>query len=207
MILEHLPVHRFLVKVILWLPFCFALWYLLADYWLYPIWLALDWGCIKFLPNAIDEVLRNGHIMEVITRIKPSQALSQGTGGIISFDVNPLVYSYSLPLYAGLTLAAPAHSRPRKAAYLLLGLLALMPFVLWGAIFETLKTLAFTLSADTASFLNFSGARKELVAWGYQFGFLILPGVMPLAIWIALHRDFLRELAPGMLPEEKTEDA
>jgi hypothetical protein len=206
--LERLPVHRFLLKVVLWLPLCFLVWYLSARFWLHPVWQALDWGFTRFLPNAIDEISRNGHVMEVITRIKPSQMAVRGQGAVLSFDVNPLVYAYCLPLYAGLTLAAPAHTRLRKSAYLVLGLIALLPVVAWGSGFEILKTLAFTLETDTASYVNFSGGRRELIAWGYQFGFLILPGVMPLALWIALHRDFLRELAPGLLTQVSgTEDS
>lgn len=206
---DTLPVHRFLLKVILWLPVCFLVWYLLAAYWLTPIVMVMKWGFTEFLPNAISDIRQNGYVIEVMTRFKPSHMDARVPGTVLSADINPLIYAYSLPLYAGLTLAAPTRSKGRKAVYLSVGLIALMPFILWGASFDLLKTLAFTMSADTVSYLDFSGGRRELIGWGYQFGYLILPGVMPLAIWIALHRNFLQELAPGLLPykdEEKTAD-
>lgn len=198
-------VHRFLLRVVLWLPPSFLLWYLLAEFWLYPIGWGLDWIFPRFLPSVIQQVEHQGHLMEVVTRITPSQPVPGAQAGVLSFEINPLIYSYSLPLYAGLTLAAPAHSARRKAAYLLAGLIALLPFIFWGASFETLKILAFTMGSDTASYVDFSGIRRQLIGWGYQFGYLILPGVMPLAVWIALHRDFLGDLAPGLSPPKSTE--
>jgi hypothetical protein len=114
-------VHRFLVKALLWLPVCFAAWYVTAEFWMYPVWATLDWGFTKFLPSIVDEIERHGRVIEVITRVKPSNVATHGQGAVLSFDINPLVYSYSLPLYAGLTLAAPALSKTRKAAYLAIG--------------------------------------------------------------------------------------
>ena len=98
-----------------------------------------------------------------------------------------------------MTLAAPAASKGIKALYLGAGLLVLLPFIAWGTGFDILKHLAFTLGAQTAPYLDLTGIKRELIGWGYQFGYLILPGVVPLAIWIALHRQFLLELAPGLM--------
>jgi hypothetical protein len=196
MILTTHPIHRFLLKVLLWLPVCFMLWYLLADYWLAPIHWAMQSLFVSFLPSVISEVEGQGRLLEVVTRL--NAPLGYAADSILTFEIQPLVYAYSLPLYAALTLAAPAVSKTAKALYLGLGLLALMPFIAWGTGFDILKHLAFTLSAETASYIDFSGGKKELIGWGYQFGYLILPGVMPLAIWIALHRQFLQELAPSL---------
>jgi hypothetical protein len=196
MILTAHPIHRFLLKVLLWLPVCFMLWYLLADYWLAPIHWAMQSLFVSFLPSVISEVEGQGRLLEVVTRL--NAPLGYAADSILTFEIQPLVYAYSLPLYAALTLAAPAVSKAAKALYLGLGLLALMPFIAWGTGFDILKHLAFTLSAETASYIDFSGGKKELIGWGYQFGYLILPGVMPLAIWIALHRQFLQELAPSL---------
>jgi hypothetical protein len=194
-LLKH-PIHRFLFKVLLWLPACFFLWYWLSGYWLAPIHWAMNTLFVKFLPSVISEIEGQGHLLEVVTRLNAPQGYA--AGGILTFEIRPLVYAYSLPLYAALTLAAPAANHARKALYLGLGLLALLPFIAWGTGFDILKHLAFTLGAETASYIDFSGGRKELIVWGYQFGYLILPGVVPLAIWIALHRQFLQQLAPTL---------
>lgn len=202
-LLAH-PIHRFLLKVLFWLPVCFFLWYWLSDYWLVPIHWAMDSLFVKFLPSVISEVERQGHLLEVVTRLNAPQGYA--AGGILTFEIWPLAYAYSLPLYAALTLAAPAANRARKALYLGLGLVALMPFIALGTGFDILKHLAFTLSAETAPYIDFNGGRKELIGWGHQFGYLILPGVVPLAIWIALHRQFLLELAPNLATREAVAD-
>ena len=205
MMLPHHPVHRFLIKVLLWLPICFLLWYWLAEFWIFPIRLAMDSLFSAFLPAVIDSIEGHGPLLEVVTRLKTSQMPGMAAQGILTFEVSPLVYAYSLPLYAALTLAAPAVSKGRKALYLLIGLLVLLPFIAWGSGFDTLKQLAFALGAETAPYVDFTGIRRELIGWGYQFGTLILPGVAPLALWIALHRGFLEELAPALLNQEASD--
>ncbi len=192
--LPHHPVHRFLIQVLLWLPVCFLAWYWLAGVWLWPVWWLVQGLFTATLPTLVGDVEMNGRLFELVTRLKTRSEMG---AGVLSLDVRPLVYAYSLPLYAALTLSAPARTRLRKALYLVLGLLALLPFVVWGASFEILKHLAFTLGSETAPFVDFSGGRREFIGWGYQFGYLILPGVAPLVLWIALHRDFLQDLAPG----------
>jgi hypothetical protein len=192
------PVTRFLARVLVLLPACFALWYLTAPYWLYPLWAGLDSLMPKFLPSLLSGVERHGHLFEVITRVTPSGASAALQGAVITFEVNPLSYAYSLPLYTGLVLAAPTRPAWRKVGFLGIGLLILAPALVWGASFDILKTLVVTLAADTAPYAGFSRVAREFIVWADQFGYLVLPGVLPLAIWIGLHRDFLRELAPAL---------
>ncbi|WP_419641591.1 exosortase H-associated membrane protein [Thiolapillus sp.] len=61
-----------------------------------------------------------------------------------------------------------------------------------------LKTLLFKLDPGLSSQLGFSSFQKELVALGYQFGYLILPAVTPLVLWIGFHQQFLGQLVPGI---------
>jgi len=187
--------HRFLLRAVLWLPVCFALWYLSANFWLAPVRALLDHLLQARLPNVVDSLAGQGHVFELLTRLRPANA--PHADALLSFELNPLIYAYCLPLYAGLTLATPSASRLRMMRNLLVGLVLLLPVVAWGTGFEILKTLAFTLAAETGAYLDFSGLRREMVAWGYQFGYLVLPGVTPLAIWIGFNRDFLASLAPG----------
>jgi hypothetical protein len=203
MMLAGHPVHRFVVKVLLWLPICFALWYWLANLWLLPIHWAMDGLFVKLLPSVISGVEAHDRVFEVVTRLSVPQSQGYAAGGILTFEIRPLVYAYSLPLYAALTLAAPAASKARKALYLVAGLLALLPIIAWGTSFDILKYLAFTLSSETAPYIALTGIKQLFIGWAYQFGYLILPGVTPLVIWIALHREFLQELAPGITAQAK----
>lgn len=190
------PVTSFLMRVLLWLPVCFTLSYFTAGYWLYPLWAFLDVVMPALLPNLLAGIERHGHDIEVVTRVVSSAARAGDMPTRISFELNPLIYAYGLPLYAGLALAAPTRPARRKARNLVIGLLVVFPVLLWGASFDILETLAITLASDTAAYADFSGF-GYVIAWCALFGHLILPGAMPLAVWLALHRDFLRELAPA----------
>lgn len=183
----------FIVRTLFWLPLCFAVWYLSANYWLAPIRLICDALFTNLLPGLIATIEAGDHVLECVTRLRAGP----GGAGVLSFDVNPLAYAYGLPLYASLTLAAPSSSRSRKLALVLFGLVALTPILIWSVSFDILKTLAFNLGLASAAHADFSGARREIIAWGYQFGTLILPGVAPLALWFASQRAFLRALMPG----------
>jgi len=199
MMLPNHPVHRFLIKVLFWMPVCFVLWYWLAEVWLYPVQWAMNGLFVNLLPSVVSGVEGHDRLLEIVTRLNAPRSPGSAAAGVITYEIRPLVYAYSLPLYAALTLAAPAASKGIKALYLGAGLLVLLPFIAWGTGFDILKHLAFTLGAQTAPYLDLTGIKRELIGWGYQFGYLILPGVVPLAIWIALHRQFLLELAPGLM--------
>ncbi len=64
----------------------------------------------------------------------------------------------------------------------------------WGVGFDTLKTLLFAIGPAAPPLVGFSAWQTELVALGYQLGFLILPSILPVAIWFVLYRDYLATL-------------
>jgi hypothetical protein len=42
---------------------------------------------------------------------------------------------------------------------------------------------------------NLNAWQREVVAFCYQFGTLILPTVVPAVVWVLMHRRFLEKLA------------
>jgi hypothetical protein len=46
-----------------------------------------------------------------------------------------------------------------------------------------------------ASQTNFDAWQREVIAFCYQFGTLILPTVAPVIVWVLMHRRFLERLA------------
>jgi hypothetical protein len=179
---------RFILLTLAWLPVTFVAWYFAAPVLLYPA-LALAEGVLRFgFADLVRTVGSDGSTAVVLTTLKPGQAAA---GGVVSVDVNLLLYSFGMPMFAALVLAAREARWPRV---LVLGLAAMLPFVAWGAVADFLRQVAITAGPAIASQTAFTQAQREVIAFAYQFGTLILPTVVPAAIWVLTHRGFLERL-------------
>lgn len=195
------PLRRFMLKVLLWLPVCFAAWYYMKGVIGVPTFFLVDWIMASALPDFIRDIEFQGHLLNVVLQFTPPSLpdvqLPEGQVAELVFSVNSLIYGYSIPLYTALILATPDEERA-KWIHWIIGFIILVLAQTWGVSFDILKTLLFKLDAGLSSQLGFSTFQKELVALGYQFGYLILPAVTPLVLWIGFQQKFLGELAPGM---------
>ena len=179
---------RFVLLTLAWLPLTFAVWYLAAPVLLYPA-LVLAEGVLRFgFGDLVRTVASEDATAVVVTTLKPGQATA---GGVVSVDVNLLLYSFGMPMFAALVLAAREKGWPRVLAF---GLAAMLPFVALGAVADVLRNLAITAGPAIASQTGFSQAQREAIAFAYQFGTLILPTVVPAALWVLTHRAFLERL-------------
>jgi hypothetical protein len=183
-----LSLPRFVLLTLAWLPVAFALWYFTAPVLLWPAQLLAE----LFLGTGFPELFRgfeaDGATFRALTSLKPGQAVA---GGTVSVDVNMLLYAYGLPMFAALVLAARGPGWPR---ILLVGYVAMLPFVAWGIVADVLKNLAITAGPAVASQAGFSAGAREVIAFAFQFGSLILPTVVPAAAWVLTHRAFLERL-------------
>jgi hypothetical protein len=179
----------FIAKVFAWLPVMFGAWYFAAPVLMWPAALLADlvarWG----FPDIVQSVEQARTIMTFVTTLKPGSISAQG--GQITVDVDLLLYSFGLPLYAALVLAAKG---PRWPRLLIVGYVALMPFVAWGVLADFLKNVAITMGPQIASQTGFVAWQREVIAFAYQFGALILPTVVPVVAWVLTHRAFLERL-------------
>ena len=103
------------------------------------------------------------------------------------FSVPPLtlsiLWSYTIPLLAAMAYGG----RYGLIAGLVGG--ALYPFFLWD-------------TYGWANAITAAGIQPDPVALAYQFGYLILPAVTPIALWLGLNRDFIESLVhPAEEPE------
>ena len=87
-----------------------------------------------------------------------------------------LLYSFGLPMFAALTLAA---REPRWLRALAIGYVALVPAIAWGVLADFLKNIAITAAPQVASQAGFSPIQREMIVFAFQFGSLILPAVVP----------------------------
>jgi hypothetical protein len=133
--------------------------------------------------------------MEVTTRLLVNQVAPDGRSGIgeLVLVQNPLLYGYSLPLFSGLAMATPISVR-RRLAHFAIALSAMWIAQAFGVVAETFKMLAFDSSAAGANAIVGAGISPDSIALAYQFGYLILPAVMPVALWIGLNRAMIESL-------------
>jgi hypothetical protein len=183
------PVARFVLKAIAWLPLAFAVWYFTAPVLLWPAKLLAQGVARVGLPDLVTSIEQTGATYTFATTLKPGAALA--ASGTITVDVNALLYAFGLPLFVALVLAAREPGWPRKLA---LGYAVIIPFVTWGVLADFLKNVAITASPLVASQTGFAAWQRELIAFAFQFGSLILPTVVPAVVWVVTHRAFLERL-------------
>jgi len=108
------------------------------------------------------------------------------------FIVNPMIYGYSVPLFAGLVMATPLE-KWQRLAQIGAGLAVLWLVQAFGVVAETFKVLGLQLPEGTAK-MHELGYSLEAIALCYQFGYLILPPLVPAVLWILFNRPFIEEL-------------
>ncbi len=189
------PVAGLGLRILLWLPICFAVWYFSSIIFVLPMAWMLDGIMVTLFPDVISGVQTAGNDLLVGTHLLAAAQGPQGQGiGDIILKINPLKYGYSVPLYTALVLAAPATDDWSKAMSWILGILVLMAAQLFGVGADIIKTLAFGVGEVARTQLDFSPLGYEVLALAYQFGYLILPSVTPILLWLWQFRTLLAPL-------------
>lgn len=183
-----LTVRRFVVGTLGWLPLAFAVWYFAAPVLLAPVLLIVRALARIGLTDIVSTIEQSGTLATFVTTLHAGGARSSG---VVTVDVNLLLYSFGLPLFAALTLAVRERAWKRHLA---IGYVALQPFIAWGVFADFLKNVAITAGTAVGSQTGFAPWQREVIAFAFQFGSLILPSVAPAVLWVALHGRFLSML-------------
>jgi hypothetical protein len=186
------PLRQFILAATLWLPACFFLWAVLIHPLLWPVAEVAEWVLRLWMPQTVESIEQAGAGFEVVTRLL-TEADASGRVGQLVLTSTPMVYAWCLPLFAGLVMATPIEARARLKQFAI-GVPVLWLVVSWGAVFDALYLLQFKAGALGDAALKQAGIAPDLVALGYQFGYLILPAVIPIVLWIGLNSAFLQEL-------------
>lgn len=203
------PIREFGLKALLWLPLSFFFWFAFASPLVWPVvklarpvlvgvWpdLFSDLRLGGELTDATGHLLgHSGYLVELTTRVAVNIDGPDGRPGVglLEPTLNPLVYGYALPLFAGLVMATPL-TRRRRVLQFAIALGVIWVAQAFGLVCESLKVLAFESGAPGAAAVARAGVSVDLIALGYQFGYLILPAVVPIALWIGLNREFIELL-------------
>ena len=182
----------FVVRVLVWLPVAFLVWYVIAPVLVWPAALIVKAISYSGLADLVVGVEQSHATLTFLTSLRPGTGAARAAR--VTVDVNMLLYAFGLPLYAALVLAARAPRWPRLLA---VGYVALTPFVAWGTLADFLKNVAITAGPLITSQTEFAGWQREVIAFSYQLGALILPTVAPAVLWIVTHDAFLERLRRG----------
>ena len=200
----------FLFRILLWLPASFGVWYFFASALTWPVASLTNAILTAFFADAVDAVRQQAHLLIVESQynlatlfgmLGPHDRFERS----ISFSVNALQYTYSLPLLVGMTLATPG-TATHKLRCCCIGALVLFPVAVMGICFEILYELAsrpgpiFNIRDVSSIPQIYSGIPREILAFGYQFGLVILPTITPVTVWAALNRDYLQQLTRAVAP-------
>lgn len=184
------PLRQFLLAALLWLPACFFLWAVLAGAVVWPAVRIAGWLLVTEIPQVVSSVVQTGAQIEVYTRLTTE---IDGRLAQLIPTANPLIYAWCLPLFAGLVMASPIGAA-RRLKQFAIGLPILWLVASWGLFFDVLMKVMFQSGPMGMAVLQQAGWNADAVALGYQFGYLILPTVVPVTLWIALNRSFLEAL-------------
>ena len=198
------PIREFGLKAVLWLPLAFVVWFWAAPLWVLPAMLIAKqvllghWGALfesvrlggELLDASGRVVDRAGYLVSLGTRVT---VIVQGGMGVLEPTLNPMVYAWSLPLFGGLAMATPL-STGRRASQFALALAVIWLGQAFGIVAESLKTLAFDAGPGGAAAIAQAGLDANAIALAYQFATLVLPAIVPVALWIGLNRAFIETL-------------
>ena len=169
-------------KALLLLPFLLAAWYAVAGPLAYvPGKLALP------IIRGISDGLTSMELKDrtVIYTVKLEMPYRPGSTPRIAADIEVVAakFTYGIALFLALALAAKESRRPVAIA---IGCAILVAIPAVGIAFDTLVQLGAT--QGLAPFLRWGSGTREGVALGYQVGTLLIPTLVPVAIWLVLVR-------------------
>ncbi|MBS0500273.1 MAG: exosortase H-associated membrane protein [Ottowia sp.] len=197
---------RFLLLSILWLVVLLPLWYVLARWFAAPaIWLA--GAVMKACFAWVDGWHQEGVTAVLHTLVQVRMKGPQGDVlGELAPEASYPTYGYGLVLLWAMLLASRTERWWLKG---LVGSLILIPVQAWGIGFQWLRDVVLLSGPYGAAYLKYSPLAANAVAYGYQFGFLMLPPVTPILLWLAFNKRFVAalwlEAALEATPEQRRE--
>jgi hypothetical protein len=188
---ESSQVRDLFILSALWLPMGFFLWFYLSSVLVAPVMLICDALFDWIAPELVRGMVQQGY--RIVAHVPViAGPVGDGADGVLT---NPLIYGYGVPLLFGLVMATPPLSWKQRLGQILFGYAAMLAVQSWGVFWEIMKNLSFQLGPGAAVAVEDLGFSKTLIALCYQMGYLILPAVVPIALWILFNRNFLERVA------------
>jgi len=186
---EGNPVKEMFLLALLYLPMGFFLWFFAASLLMFPTARLADGLLTVIFGQVFEQVVQLGFKLEVQTSVILQQQID-GRTAAVNLYVNPMIYAWGMALLFGLIMATPL-SIKRRLLQLTIGFVAVTLVTTWGVFWETLTNLAFRAGPEAGAAAASLGLNMNVIALFYQLGYLMLPGVIPLATWILMNRAFI----------------
>lgn len=210
------PIRTLIFAAALWLPLSFVVWFYFKQLFALPVYLGAETVMKAWMPEIVTKVEAGYFAQEAVTGREPGAVLlgsyqhrftidapvpsnvpgmidTSGKTMEVVVDINPLIYGYSVPLLIGLILVTPLSSRQRLLQ-IGIGLMILIPQQIYGVCVDLLQKLVFLGTPETAAVILSQGLSKNVIALAYQFGYLMLPPVVPIMTWVIMNRAFVEKL-------------
>jgi hypothetical protein len=200
------PLKHFLLAALLWLPLAFFVWFWFASPLVWPViqmaklvllhaWPSLFTGVSQGadLLDAQGRVLQHaGYLMQLSSGVLVNAAAvgMPPKFGYLEPVVNPMIYGYTLPLFAGLVLATPL-TRWQRTLQVVAGGAVILVAQTFGVVAESLKNVGLDAGPEGAEAVRRLGIPADAIVLCYQFGYLILPALVPAVLWILCNRTFI----------------
>jgi hypothetical protein len=221
------PLRGFVLTAAFWLPAMFFVWFALSSAVVFPSIRVAALLMSVWMPDLVLSLAQDYHhaVYAFVADVSGVSGLPASRLAVEEQRTNVLIYSYGLPLLFGLIMATPLNWR-RTFLQLGIGLIVMTGIQVFGLVGNMLNTMAFgvgpavqaALSAmDYAAVAPAAGAAATqhmldalaghglssgtLIALLYQFGYLVLPAVTPVALWILMNPRFLETLVGWREPE------
>jgi hypothetical protein len=190
---EELKLSELLILAALWMLFGFMLWYFLSAFHVVPARLASEAILGQLLGDDFRRIVAEPgqrFLFQVETNIP--FIFPDGTKEALGFLVNPLIFSYGLPLLFGLVMGSNVRWR-RKLTLLAVGWLVITAVQVWGVVWESLKLLAFNFGDRPHAVVMDHGISDTAIALCYQLGVLIFPALAPIFVWVLGNRRLVEQ--------------
>ena len=190
---QEFTLSELLILSALWMLLGFVLWYFLSAFHVVPARLAAESILQQILGSDFRRIVAppNEQFIYLVETNIPF-TFTDGTTEALGFLINPLIYSYGLPLLFGLVMGSNVGWR-RKLTLLLVGYAVITGVQIWGVVWQSLKQLAFDFGGQTHAIVQSHGIPDTLIALCYQLGTLILPALAPIFIWVLGNRKLVEQ--------------
>ena len=190
---DELTLGELLILASMWMLFGFMLWFYLSAFHGAPARLAAEAILQNVLGADFNRIIvepNQNFLFQVETNIPFT--FRDGTTEALGFVVNPLIFSYGLPLLFGLVMGSNV-SWLRKFTIMLIGYVVITGVQIWGVVWQSLKMLAFNFGAQTHAVVSGHGVSDAAIALGYQLGTLIFPALAPIFVWVLSNRPLVEQ--------------
>lgn len=184
------PIKEMFLLAVLYLPLGFFLWFTFASAWMFLPSVLFEAILTTLFADTFEGLVQLGFYYEVETRIFDQV---EGKLAVIEPTLNPMLYSWGMALVFGLAMATPL-TKMQRLVQITISYFVLTLVTVWGVFWELWKDLAFNAGSPGATVVAESIFTHTSIALCYQLGYLILPAVTPVALWILMNRSFLEKV-------------